>query len=286
MSAARTRRPGRRRGRGRAAVLSGVVAASLAALGNQLVTARVEESSRWRRINHAGSPVTLAEGPVAVLAALAGSAVGSAAGSPGGIGAAAAMAATGAGAVGAYDDLYGTAQAKGFRGHLRALRAGTITSGTIKIAGVGASALLASMIIGCRRPGRLSGRLAEGVLDAMLIAGTANLTNLFDLRPGRAAKVVLLLGAGMFAVGSAPYVGAATGCLPADLGERAMLGDCGSNALGAGIGTVAAARLPVAGKLIALLAVTALTAASERVSFTAVIEATPALQWLDRLGRR
>ena len=282
---ARTGRGSRQRG-GRAALLSGLVAASLAGFGNRLVTARISETSRWRRTNHAGSPVTLAEGPVAVLAALAGTAAGIVAGSPAGVGAAAAVAATGAGAVGAYDDMYGSTQAKGFRGHLRALRSGTVTSGTVKIAGVGASALAASAIIGCRRGRRLGGRLTEGVLDTALIAGTANLTNLFDLRPGRAAKIVLLLGAALAGVGSAPYVGAAAGCLPADLGERAMLGDCGANGLGAGIGAVAAARLPVAGKVVALLAVIGLTAASERVSFTAVIEATPALRWLDRLGRR
>jgi len=284
MSAETAHSPGQR-GR-RAALLSGLVAASLAGLGNQLVTARMSETSRWRRTNHAGSPVTLAEGPVAVLAVLAGTAAGIVAGSPGGVGGAAAVAATGAGAVGAYDDLYGSTQAKGFRGHLRALRSGTLTSGTIKIAGVGASALAASLIIGCRRRRGLGGRLAEVILDTALIAGTANLTNLFDLRPGRAAKVVLLLGTGLAGAGSAPYVGAAAGCLPADLGERTMLGDCGANALGAGIGTVAAARLPMAAKVVALFAVVGLTAASERVSFTAVIEATPALRWLDRLGRR
>ena len=273
-------------GPGRAALVSGLVSAALAGLGNRLVTARIEEPSRWRRTNHAGSPVTLAEGPVAVFAALAGTAAGIAAGSSARVGIAAAVAATGAGAVGAYDDLYGGSQAKGFRGHLRALRSGTVTSGTIKIAGVGAGALAASLILGCRRRRSPGGRLAECFLDTALIAGTANLTNLFDLRPGRAAKVALLLGGGLAAVGSAPYVGAAAGCLPADLGERAMFGDCGANALGAGIATVAAARLPVAAKLVAVLAVIALTAASERVSFTAVIEATPALRWLDRLGRR
>jgi len=284
MSARTAPGPGRRGGR--VPLLSGLVAASLAALGNRLVTTRISETSRWRRTNHAGSPVTLAEGPVAVLAALAGTAAGIATGSPAGVGAAAAVAATGAGAVGTYDDLYGSAQAKGFRGHLHALRSGTLTSGVIKVAGVGASALAASLILGCGQRRSPTGRLAEGVLDSALIAGTANLTNLFDLRPGRAAKVVLLLGAGLAGAGSAPYLGAAAGCLPADLGERAMLGDCGANALGAGVGTVAAARLPVAAKVVALAAVIGLTAASERVSFTAVIEAAPALRWLDHLGRR
>jgi hypothetical protein len=223
---------------------------------------------------------------VAVLAALAGTAVGIAAGGPARVGAAAAVAAAGAGVVGGYDDLYGSTQAKGIRGHLRALRSGTVTSGAIKVAGVGASALAASLILGGGQTRSPAGRLAAGALDSVLIASTANLTNLFDLRPGRAVKVVLLLGGGLAGAGSAPYVGAAAGCLPADLGARAMLGDCGANALGAGIGTVAAARLPLTGKLVALAAVIGLTVASERVSFTAVIEATPALRWLDRLGRR
>ena len=198
------------------------------------------------------------------------------------------MAATGAGAVGAYDDLYGSTQAKGFRGHLRALAVGhrhqrddqDRRRRCERARGQPDHRLPAT-------PQALVAAWPRGVLDTALIAGTASLTNLFDLRPGRAAKVVPAAGRRARSVsGSAPYVGAAAGCLPADLGERAMLGDCGANALGAGIGAVAAARLPMATKIVALLAVIALTAASERVSFTAVIEATPALRWLDRLGRR
>jgi hypothetical protein len=74
--------------------------------------------------------------------------------------------------------------------------------------------------------------------------------------------------------------------LPADLGERVMLGDCGANAVGALLGLRLAA-LPGRGSRAGLLGVvTALTLASEKVSFTRVIESTAGLRELDRLGRR
>ena len=78
---------------------------------------------------------------------------------------------------------------------------------------------------------------------------------------------------------------AALGLLPEDLAERAMLGDCGANALGAMLGA-AAAGLPRPARIALLAGITGLTAASEKVSFTKVIERTPALRWLDALGRR
>jgi hypothetical protein len=81
-------------------------------------------------------------------------------------------------------------------------------------------------------------------------------------------------------------LGAAIALLPEDLGERAMLGDAGANALGALLGVAAAASLSRPARLALLAAITGLTAASEVVSFTAVIERTPALRWLDMLGRR
>ena len=80
--------------------------------------------------------------------------------------------------------------------------------------------------------------------------------------------------------------GAALALLPEDLGERAMLGDAGANALGAMLGAAAAQVLPRSARLCLLTGIVALTVASERVSFTRVIEATPALRWLDMLGRR
>jgi hypothetical protein len=274
-------------------VAAGAAAAVVAVAGNRLAvdarpTQDATEGSRWWRTNHAGVPVTLMEGPVSGVAVTAGLAVERILAGRGGPTAAIAVAAIGSGLVGAYDDLYGSAQARGFRGHLRALRSGTITSGLVKIAGVGLSGLAASMLLRRTRTGSSSRPLVvlDVVLDTTLIAGTANLINLLDLRPGRAAKVVLGLGAGLLGAGSAPVVGAALGSLPTDLTAQSMLGDCGANALGAALAVTAADRLPLAGRLAALAGVAALNLASERVSFTAVIERVPLLRALDRLGRR
>jgi UDP-N-acetylmuramyl pentapeptide phosphotransferase/UDP-N-acetylglucosamine-1-phosphate transferase len=198
-----------------------------------------------------------------------------------------AVASVGSGAIGAYDDLYGTTQAKGFRGHLRALGSGEVTSGMIKVLGVGLSAGAAAALVQRSRPGcpKPVCRALDWLLDTALIAGTANLTNLLDLRPGRAAKAVILLGSGLVGFGAAPAVGAAMGSLPSDLEARSMLGDCGANALGAAVGAAAAQALPRRFRLLACGAVAALNLASERVSFTDVIERIPLLRCLDQLGR-
>ena len=243
---------------------------------------------RWLHTNHAGAPVTLLEGPVATGSLLVGCLVEGLLGAPRARVLAVAAAGLGSGVVGAYDDLHGSAQARGFRGHLAALRRGTVTSGTVKIVGVGLSGLVAAALLEQgRRPGGrpLAASLVDVGVDTALVAGTANLVNLLDLRPGRAAKVVVLLAGGLAGAGGGPALGAAAGSLPTDLVARSMLGDCGANALGAATATAAAGALDRPGRLVALAAVVALNAASERVSFTAVIARTPVLAWLDGLGR-
>jgi hypothetical protein len=80
--------------------------------------------------------------------------------------------------------------------------------------------------------------------------------------------------------------GAAVAALPADLAGRSMLGDTGANSAGALLGTALVARSGHRGRLVALAVVTVLTLASEKVSFTTVIESTPGLRELDALGRR
>jgi UDP-GlcNAc:undecaprenyl-phosphate/decaprenyl-phosphate GlcNAc-1-phosphate transferase len=251
------------------------------------VSHSIESASVWIRTNHAGSSVTLAEGPIGVGALLVGAGIDRLLDKSGRRSLAVAVAGVGSGAVGAYDDLIGTTQAKGFRGHLRALGSGEVTSGMIKILGVGLSAAVAAALIQRTRPScpQPVYRALDTILDTALIAATANLTNLFDLRPGRAAKAIILLGAGLFGSGAAPAVGAAVGSLPTDLAARSMLGDCGANALGAAIGTAAAQSLPRRFRVLAFGAAAALNVASERVSFTDVIERTPLLRRLDQLGR-
>lgn len=222
-------------------------------------------SARWGRTNHRGASVSLLSGPsLAVAGALTcGSATG-------------AVAALGAAAVGAYDDAVGTDD-KGLRGHLGALRQGRLTSGVVKVVGLGAVGLVAALL----RPGRRA--LLDVVVDAGLIAGSANLLNLLDLRPGRALKAGVV---GAVALGVSGPAGAALGLLPADLRERSMLGDSGANAFGALLGAALAGRLVSRSRRTTALGVlVALTAASEVVSYSAVIDATPLLRWADRLGR-
>ncbi len=243
---------------------------------------------RWTRTNHRGEPVTLLEGPAVALAGTAAALVTS--GLSGRDRAALAVAAAGSGAFGGYDDLAGGSDQRGFRGHLGALADGQVTTGAVKLAGIGVTGVIAAALRDAG-PASPSRRAADLAINSTLIASAANLMNLFDLRPGRAIKVTMLAGAGLAAAGPdaravlAAPAGAAIAMLPEDLAERAMLGDCGANALGAMLG-VAAASAPRRTRLAALTVILALTAASEKISFTKVIERTPPLRWLDMLGRR
>lgn len=252
-------------------------------------------TDRWERTNHAGDSVTLLEG-VALVAGTSGTALITARAWDGRItpGSAlpTALASLGAGALGALDDLRQDTDRKGLAGHLRALASGRVTTGAIKIIGLGATGLAAVIWQdhlaeqGPSGPARVWSTLAGGAV----VAGAANLANLFDLRPGRALKVgtltaVPLVLTGPGSPGAALTLGAIAPVLPDDLAGRSMLGDTGANPLGAVLGLALVARQGVVGRTISLGVVTGLTLASERVSFTRVIESTPVLRDLDALGR-
>lgn len=232
-------------------------------------------SNRWERVNHAGEPITLTGG----VALAAGAGLTLVLADP-----PAALAVTGATLAGAVDDLGESSQAKGLRGHLQALRAGRVTTGAVKIAVIGASGLASALW----SDHRARGVGLHTVAAAGLVAGGANLANLFDLRPGRALKVGLACGIPLLLAGrpaAAAAAGAGLAVLPDDLAARSMLGDTGANPLGAAVGVAAAQHLSGRGRWAALAVVTGLTLLSERVSFTRVIESTPVLRSLDAWGR-
>ncbi|MFB3881355.1 MAG: glycosyltransferase family 2 protein [Armatimonadota bacterium] len=187
-------------------------------------------------------------------------------------------------ALGLADDLLGAGhQARGLQGHFRALLRGQLTTGAAKAigglaAGVGAGALLDP------------GRPLLIAVDALLIALSANSINLLDLRPGRALKGFLFLStlAAIVSPGSlvllGPLLTAAIVSAPSDLAGRSMMGDVGSNTLGAAAGLALALALPLWGRLAAVVALAAFHLLCERRSLTEIIARNAFLRLLDQLA--
>lgn len=295
------------------------------------------KASQWERTNFHGATVSLRGGVAMAGASVASAAVASALSDQPRAALGGVVASLGGGLAGYIDDVDqgahdGGKVAKGLKGHLGALAHGQVTTGVIKIAGIGASALAASALVGSKATS-VGGKVADLALNTVLIAGAANLANLLDLRPGRALKATVLVAAPLsyFSCADAktPASGAsvtsatasvtsgasgapsATPAAPAsasgasaqrllasglnaaaitalveDLQETTMLGDTGANAAGALLGTSLAANDSWKLRLGTALGVVGLILASEKVSFSKVIAANPALNWLDQLWRR
>lgn len=277
-----------------------------AGLGYVLRRKRIK-ASQWERTNFHGVTVSLRGGVAMAGAAVASAAVASALSDQPRAALGGVVASLGGGLAGYIDDVDqgahdGGKVAKGLKGHLGALAHGQVTTGVIKIAGIGASALAASALVGSKATS-VSGKAADLALNTVLIAGAANLANLLDLRPGRALKATVLVAAPLsyFSCADAktPASGAsaqrllasglnaaAITALVEDLQETTMLGDTGANAAGALLGTSLAANDSWKLRLGTTLGVVGLILASEKVSFSKVIAANPALNWLDQLWRR
>lgn len=271
--------------------VAGAVSGAAGAVGvyRRLLSSPPAGDERWSRQNHRGEPITLLEGPALAAGGAGGAVVG---GSSPRLKAAGVVAAMGAGAFGLIDDLAESRVEKGLKGHLGALRRGEVTTGALKIAGIGVTGMLAAALATPRRTSSLVGHLADLTIAGAVIASSANLINLFDLRPGRAIKASALVSVPL-AVSGAPgselagaALGAAASLASVDLGESAMAGDCGANALGALIGTSAVSVLGRRGRLAVLGMNVGLTVASEKVSFTRVIESNAILSRIDAWGRR
>jgi UDP-GlcNAc:undecaprenyl-phosphate GlcNAc-1-phosphate transferase len=174
---------------------------------------------------------------------------------------------------------------RGWRGHGAAALRGELSTGTLKAVGSLGLALLTMSYLGLSNTRWL---LAAGVLVL-----ATNVFNLLDLRPGRATKAFVLLGAGL-AIGSAdlrPLWALGLFAAPAlvagayDLREQAMLGDTGANLLGALAGLWLVLTLSGTGQLVALGLLGAITVYGELRSISNLIERTPGLRELDSWGR-
>lgn len=277
-----------------------------AGLGYVLRRKRIK-ASQWERTNFHGVTVSLRGGVAMAGASVASAAVASALSDQPRAALGGVVASLGGGLAGYIDDVDqgahdGGKVAKGLKGHLGALAHGQVTTGVIKIAGIGASALAASALVGSKATS-VGGKVADLALNTVLIAGTANLANLLDLRPGRALKATVLVATPLsyFSCADAKTPAspasaqrllasglnaAAITALVEDLQETTMLGDTGANAAGALLGTSLAANDSWKLRLGTTLGVVGLILASEKVSFSKVIAANPALNWLDQLWRR
>jgi UDP-GlcNAc:undecaprenyl-phosphate/decaprenyl-phosphate GlcNAc-1-phosphate transferase len=265
--------------------IAAIVAAALAlALWRPLRTCFAAPA--FQRENYRGHRLPTAIGVVAVFAALAVVAVRLAV-SVDVVDTATVVVLAGFGFLGLFDDLAGHGHARGFRGHLRALTRGEITSGAIKLAGGAVVALAAAAVVTGGSVGRL-------VLGAATIALAANTANLFDRAPGRTIKLALIAFAAVAVTtrhdtglaGPAAGVGGAVGLLPVDLAEEGMLGDTGANPLGAAVGLAVVANTGVVATSVVAGALATLNVAAEWISFTRVIDGTGWLRRADRWGAR
>jgi UDP-GlcNAc:undecaprenyl-phosphate/decaprenyl-phosphate GlcNAc-1-phosphate transferase len=196
--------------------------------------------------------------------------------------------------LGLVDDLL-AGTARGWRGHGRAVLGGGFTTGALKA--VGSLALALWLLLG------RYGDDGEYLLAVALLVLTTNLFNLLDLRPGRAVKTLVLLGAGLslFTWGDdvfgeyslaieplwvlGPFVAPALIVGLYDLREQTMLGDTGANLIGGLAGLWMVLALDTTGQLVALAVVLALTVYGEFRSLSALIERTPLLRQIDSIGR-
>ncbi len=191
--------------------------------------------------------------------------------------------------LGFLDDALGqgasVATPRGWRGHWRALREGRLSTGAIKA--IGALALAAYVV---------SGRGLEDwryLADVLLLILATNLFNLLDLRPGRAEKALALLGVGLclgaWTLAPVELLGIFAGPVLVGawltLRETAMLGDTGSNLIGAVAGVWLLTTLGGDARLVALALVAAITVYGELRSISKTIDSVPPLRWLDSLGR-
>lgn len=185
---------------------------------------------------------------------------------------------------GIIDDTIGNRDVSGLKGHFKSLFKGKLTTGGFKALFGGFVGLIISVSI--------SKNIIDIIINTLIIALSTNLMNLFDLRPGRAIKVYLVIMITIFITLTGYIKILPLLILPNvlayfnfDLKAKAMMGDTGSNVLGISIGILMAFGYTLnvrIGWLVFLVLIHVLT---EKFSLTKIIEKNKVLNFIDRLGR-
>lgn len=182
--------------------------------------------------------------------------------------------------LGSIDDSYGNSTKKGVRGHFTSRG---ISTGVLKALG----GLGISLIVGAH----YASSLFELLLHGLVIALSANVINLLDLRPGRAGKAFLFFAIPLIVLTPGSLLplqwmmASLLGYLPWDLRGFCIMGDSGSNPLGATLGFAVVLGSPLAVKLIVVIFLLGANLLAEKYSFSKFIESNRVLHFLDRLGR-
>ncbi len=187
-------------------------------------------------------------------------------------------------ALGLADDAY-AGPSRGLRGHGAQALHGSFSTGGLKAVGTLGLALAWSALT--------QDDAARFLLAAAVLVLATNLFNLLDLRPGRSVKAFVVLGIAL-TVGSMDtgplldlgiWVGPILIAGALDLRERGMLGDTGSNAIGAVAGIWLVLTLDVTGLAIATAVLAVITLYGELRSINTLVERAPGLRHLDSFGR-
>ena len=179
--------------------------------------------------------------------------------------------------IGYVDDMLGYENVQGFHGHFSLLTSRQLSGGGFKALAGGVIALV------------VSSRMVDGVIPVLIsgsiMALSANLVNLLDRRPGRAAKVFLIFAVLLVLVnrrlqGSLmPLVVAVSGYTAWDLRGKVMMGDAGANALGAGLGWALVHTVSLPWSITVFVVLVFLNVLSEKVSFSRIIESNRILRF-------
>lgn len=188
-------------------------------------------------------------------------------------------------AMGLVDDLIGNRDTLGFKGHIKSLIGGKLTTGGLKaIIGLLISLFIASLF---------SSNIVELIVNTFIIALFTNLINLLDLRPGRAIKGFLSISI-LFVLIGLPgevriilisFIAYGVAYLPQDIKAKSMMGDVGSNVFGIILGIVVVVSYTITIKYIILALLVLIHIITEKYSLTEIIKKNPILDFLDELGR-